>query len=765
MPSDATETLEALLATIDADGLPLHLGWLVRLDLVRERMLCGNWEGAANLLKTLAPTTPEQRRELAGQWLVLARDGDEHIDIQDALRHAVDADPEHARPALARYRQRQKQWSQAADEWRAVIAANPLDFHPYLSLASSYEKLGLYEQALATYLQLTNVAPTARSYLTVAPRLAELGSRLPDVSSTRRIRVALLSNATLDHLASYVNVECYRAGLRPTVYQAGFDQVTQEILDSRSGLYEFEPDVVICALHASRLFPRLHPDPFGLSIGERRAEVTRGLADLEGLLDALTQRTSALVLVHNVVTPQHPALGILDWRDELGQSELFGDMNRRLAELVRSRYRSVYVVDEDQVQSRVGKAHATDARLWLTAGVAWGEAVHLRLAREYLRYVRPLRGLASKCVVLDLDNTLWGGVVGEDGIEGIQLGPNAPGNAFVAFQRELDQLWRRGILLAICSKNNLDDVTPAFERHPSMVLTWAHIAAHRINWQSKAENLRELASELHIGLDSLVFLDDNPVERAVVRSELPEVLVPELPSDPAQYRSALLELDVFESLGLTNEDRERGHLYAEQAQRRAFETSARASSLEDYLAGLQMVVDIAPARPADVARLAQLTNKTNQFNLTTRRYTEADVVAMLADGWNVIGLRVSDRFGDNGLVGLAIVTPGEAGVREIDTLLLSCRVMGRGVESALLGFVADQARASGITRLRGRFIPTPKNTPARECFPSCGFSLIDRAEAGEEVWELDLTHQAVPVAPWLRMPLASTEDAALASRG
>ena len=692
----------------------------------------------------------ELRRELASHWLRAAKAAPE-TQTEDALRHAIDLDPAQGRTALAQHLQRQQRWSAAATAWRDAIAVRPAEPNPYLSLARVHERLGEPEQALASYLQLVEALPTARSYLTVAARLDELRKVLPEAPAARQLRIALVGNATLDHLASYISVECYRAGLRPTLYLAGFDQVRQEILDPSSGLYAFGPDVLVCAIHASRLFPRLHDDPSELSVEQRRAEGDTGLASLQGLMDTFTQRSSALVLLHNMVTPQHPALGILDWRDELGQAELFGELNRRIAELVRTRYQTVYVVDEDRVQAKAGKTTATDARVWLTARVAWSDSMHLALAREYLRYLKPLRGLGRKCIVVDLDNTLWGGVVGEDGMDGLQLGADAPGNAFSAFQRELERLWRRGILLAVCSKNNLEDAWPVIEHHPAMVLKPAHFAARRINWNSKAANLREIAVELNIGLDSLVLLDDNPVERAAVRAELPEVLVPELPSDAAQYRAALLDLDVFESLALTAEDRARGRLYAAQAHRRDFEASTRgvSTSLDEYLSGLSMVVEIAAADSASLPRIAQLTNKTNQFNLTTRRYSEGDLSAMLAGGADVWGMRVTDRFGDNGLVGVVILEPLQDGAREIDTFLLSCRVMGRGVESALLGCAAERARATGATRLRGRFIPTAKNAPAGDCYSRHGFNLIQRLADGSEVWELDLLQRSVPVPVWL----------------
>ncbi|MDQ6671972.1 MAG: HAD-IIIC family phosphatase [Chloroflexota bacterium] len=651
--------------------------------------------------------------------------------------------------ARARQLQRQKRWSDAIEVWRTVVQIAPQDSAAHMGLALSLEKTRQPEAALQAYLALIEAAPTMTNYLTVAQRVDALTPALPERAPNRVVRVALLGNATLDHLRSYMTVECFRSGLRPTMYHSGFDQYNQEILDPNSGLYDFAPDVVVCAIHATRLFPGLHSYPFDMSIDARKAELAVGVDTVRHLLETLTARTSALVLLHNMVSPQHPALGILDLRDEFGQTAAFAEINVRLAEMVRSGYPGVYIVDEDRLQARCGKAHATDPRLWLTGRLPWGEAVLAALSQEYVRYIRPLRGLNRKCIVLDLDNTLWGGVVGEDGAHGLQLGSDAPGNAFVALQSELERLWRRGILLAICSKNNPDEALAAIDGHPDMVLRQSHFSAIRINWESKAVNLREIARELNIGLDSLVFLDDNPVERARVRAELPEVLTPELPADPAQFRSVLLELGVFDTLALTEEDRQRQRVYAEQKDRRASETRmAAGGSVADYLASLNMVVELAPANSLTLPRIAQLTNKTNQFNLTTRRYGEAEIADRVAQGWVAIGARVTDRFGDNGLTGVVLARP-DGDVWEIDTLLLSCRVMGRRVETALLAVVADEALRSGARRLTGWFLPTPKNAPSRDCYSTHGFHCVEARPDGGSRWELELPSSALEVPAWL----------------
>jgi FkbH-like protein len=650
--------------------------------------------------------------------------------------------------ALAQHLERQQRPKEAIERWREAIRLAPRESSHALSLGRLYERLCQPEAALATYLDVIGEVPTLANYLLVAERIELLAASLPPLLAARTVRIALLGNATLDHLQSYVKVECYRAGLRPTLYQAGFDQYTQAILDPASGLYSFAPDVVVCAVHASRLFPQVHHYPFDRPVDARRAEIDAGLATMQQLLDTLTDRSGAMVLVHNMVVPQHKALGILDTRDEFGQTAAFQEVNTRLADLARTRYRNVYVVDEDALQARSGKATATDARLWLTARLGWSEGVLANLSREYLRYVKAARGLSRKCIVLDLDNTLWGGVIGEDGLAGIQLGSDAPGNAFVALQRELEKLWRRGILLAMCSKNNPEDALPVFEQHPDMVLRLAHFAAQRVNWQAKAANIREIARELNIGLDSLVFLDDNPVERAAVRAELPDVLVPELPTDPAGYRRVLLEiLGEFDTLALTDEDRQRNQLYVEQRARQA--AQAQSGSLEEYLANLDIVVEIEQANALSLPRIAQLTAKTNQFNLTTRRYTESDIQDKLARGWRAYSARVRDRYGDNGLTGVAIVAPDGPHGWAIDTLLLSCRVMGRGIETALLAHLAEQARRAGARFVLGTYVPSAKNGVVRTCYRDHGFERQDEDDTGRATWRLDLAKASIDPPTWL----------------
>jgi FkbH-like protein len=349
---------------------------------------------------------------------------------------------------------------------------------------------------------------------------------------------------------------------------------------------------------------------------------------------------------------------------------------------------------------------------------------------------------------VDLDHTLWGGVIGEDGMAGIQLGPEYPGAAYQELQRALLDLTRRGILLAVCSKNNPADAMEALENHPGMLLRPRDFAAMRINWNEKAQNLREIAAELNIGADSVAFLDDNPVERHEIREQLPETIVIELPRDAMRFAGTVRDCPYFERLTLSEEDRQRGEYYAAQRERAELERSV--ASKEDFYRWLEQVAEIAPVNPATLARVAQLTQKTNQFNLTTRRYTEQQIAEMAERaGWRVWSLRVSDRYADNGLVGVAIARV-EGEVCEIDTFLLSCRVIGRTVETALLARLAQDARARGATRLEGWFLPTRKNAPAKDFYRDHGFEVAAQNDGGV-LWRLDLTREQLRTPEWIRV--------------
>ena len=339
-------------------------------------------------------------------------------------------------------------------------------------------------------------------------------------------------------------------------------------------------------------------------------------------------------------------------------------------------------------------------------------------------------------------------MIGEDGMTGIKCDAEYPGAAYQALQRVMLDFSKRGILLAICSKNNPDDAMEALNSHPGMLLRPKHFAAMRINWSDKAQNLREIASELNIGIDSLAFLDDNPVEREQVRAALPEVTLIELPDDPLEYAATLRECAAFERLTLSAEDQQRTAFYTEQRGRSEAEENFQ--SKEDFYRFLEQEAEIAPVLPATLARIAQLTQKTNQFNLTTRRYTEQQIADMAKrPEWQVSSMRVRDRFGDHGLVGVAI-THDQGDVCKIDTFLLSCRVIGRTVETALLSYLAECAAARGRRHLSGWFLPTKKNLPAKDFYAQHEFQLEQQTSEGSW-WTLDLQRQSVACPDWIKL--------------
>jgi len=366
----------------------------------------------------------------------------------------------------------------------------------------------------------------------------------------------------------------------------------------------------------------------------------------------------------------------------------------------------------------------------------------------WLKFIHPITSVICKVLVVDLDNTLWGGVLGEDGMDGLKLGVEYPGALYRGFQRAILDLYRRGIVLAVCSKNNHDEAMATLQNHPGMLLRPEHFTAFRINWQDKAQNLREIADELNLGVDSIAFFDDNPVERELVRSEVPEVKVIAVPVHVQGYVQALRDFPFFERLTLSAEDHAKTKQYHEQ--RKRSQLAQTTGSLEDFFRSLEQEVAIADVTTDSIARVAQLTQKTNQYNVTTRRYTEQQIAEFVSrPDYGVYSVGVKDRFGDNGIVGV-LITRTEEDVCEIDTFLLSCRVIGRTIETAMLGFLTDAGKARGASLLKGWYIPTTKNAPVKDLYASHKFQQI-ASDNGATLWSLNLGEANIPFPEWIRL--------------
>jgi len=362
---------------------------------------------------------------------------------------------------------------------------------------------------------------------------------------------------------------------------------------------------------------------------------------------------------------------------------------------------------------------AEDRRFYYSAGSAISLPFTRMLSEEYLRYILPIKSKNKKCLILDLDNTLWGGVAAEEGLSGIKLDPSGPGRAYYDFQKEILNLYKKGILLAVNSKNNADDVSDILDNHPYMLLRKKHFSAVKINWQDKASNMREICEDLNIGLDSLVFFDDSPLERDYVKSELPCIKVVNVPEDASRYADVLKNLVDFETLIITAEDLKRNNLYESGKKRSEYMTGFK--NMDAYLAGLDINLTIGYAQEFTIPRITQLIMKTNQFNMTTRRYNLQEIKSMVSsDKYAVISCSAADRFGDYGIIGACIVYV-DSGEALIDTFLLSCRALGRNIEKAFLYAVVRILREKGFKKIRSIYIKTSKNLQNIDFYPRAGF--------------------------------------------
>jgi FkbH-like protein len=562
------------------------------------------------------------------------------------------------------------------------------------------------------------------------------------------LRIALLSSCTIGLLERPLCEALESRCLRSSIWIGSFGQYRQEVLTSNSGLYRHDPSIVILHLEGADLFQEFFENPFNSSVESRRDLAVRCAAGVASLVEVLASRLPQATVLLNTAAIESPnTLTGLEYNSEYGFQEVVNAYNAELASLKRN-LPNVVIVDVASLAASIGYENWRDSRMWYLARSRWSHKALHALADRYASVICGRLGYIKKCIVIDLDNTLWGGIIGEDGIEGLRLGEEGVGRAYVEFQLELLNLYRKGVLLAVCSKNNLEDALAVIRRHTAMRLREDHFAAMRINWEDKGANLRALAEDLNIGLDSMVFLDDNPAERTWVRQAVPEVLVPDWPEDPGEYKNALLELSVrhFYKLGVTAEDCRRGDVYQAQAERRKLASSA--TSLEDFYRTLEMRLRIGLADSFTIPRIAQLTQKTNQFNLTTRRYTEAEIRGMSQDpNYAVWWLDLTDRFGPNGVIGVLILKQDSAKAWTIDTFLLSCRVMGRTVEDAFLAVVA---RELGATILIGEFRPTAKNAPVRDLYRRLGFQPLQQGSDGQR-WVLDLTTVPLRLQNWFEV--------------
>jgi FkbH-like protein len=561
-----------------------------------------------------------------------------------------------------------------------------------------------------------------------------------DLSALEPLPLCVLRNVVVEPIEPYLRYLGYRAGCNVQVQFGDYDNALVEALGDEGDLLHADTACVLIACRLENLSWGLAREFPALDAERIREETQRARDFVEAVVAGVRRQTPAMILWLGFERPLEPALGVLDYNRSDGQTAVISALNEFVREVL-GRTTSAYFLDVDACRARIGAKRFYDPRYWHIGRAPYSREGLREIACEAFKYIRALRGRSKKCLVLDCDGVLWGGIVGEDGLAGIQLGRTHPGSAHFELQQEVVNLHHRGVLIALCSNNDAEDVWEVFRSHPDMVLREEHVSVARIDWRDKPTKLREIAEELNLGLESLLFVDDSEFEVDLVRSVLPQIETLHLPKERSvEAREMLAGGGWFDTLTLTEEDRRRGDLYEAESHRKALRVEI--PDLDTYYRSLKMVLEIRFADEVSIPRLAQLTQKTNQFNLSARRYSEEEIRRLAVDeSSEVVGLRLKDRFGDSGVVGLAILRY-EDNAATLDSFLLSCRVLGRGVEDALLAQCLKRARAKNCTVAVAVFRRTGKNQRAEGFYLKRGFRPLE-ACADIERFEIQLAEPAM----------------------
>lgn len=554
------------------------------------------------------------------------------------------------------------------------------------------------------------------------------------------VRFLFLRNITIEGIETPLKYHLYADRLRPEIAFGGYGTMVQDILAEDAIAKRLNPHLIVLSLALEELDPAYGTHGW-------RADGAR--TELENLFLLLEKSTAATIVVNTFVPPMYPELGIglsPDGSDIASQVAL---LNGVVTGFVRERAPRFCLVDWNHHVLLLGSKASLDDRGRYVWKAPFRPSFLNLYAQHLARIVRVLKGKAKKCIIVDCDNTLWGGVVGEEGLDGIELDPNSyPGKAFYDFQTSLLHLAERGILIVVCSKNNEADVLEVLDSHPACQLKRKHLSGWRINWRDKATNIAELADELNLGLDSFVFVDDNPVECDLVKKLLPDVTVLQVPEKLYEFPSILFEQGLFDAFRQTDEDRKRAHLYQSESQRKRARVGFK--SVEEYLSSLETVASIHRVRPGEIPRVAQLTQKTNQFNLHPKRYSEHDV-ATFADRPEsaVFVLSVSDCFGNIGLVGVLILECRD-GAGRVDSFLMSCRALGRGLERVMIErCLHEMAVIWDVETWHAEYVPTRKNQQVADFWSQNGFIQTNNAADSTRSYMRDAKMPAQKPPPYI----------------
>ena len=564
-------------------------------------------------------------------------------------------------------------------------------------------------------------------------KYANLFKSIPkDALDLKKIHIALLSSSTVDHFCDVLRYWLAKIGITADILEAPYNTIHQTILDPNSSLYSFNPEITMIFTNYRDI---KFDVPHGSSFDIVHEAVTSAVNDFTLLWRTLWRRTNSYVIQNNADLPYHRAFGNYEGTALWGYLNMLRSFNLELAKAIMP---GSTIFDLDYISSVYGRKKWHDVRYWYHSKHAFALDATGLVAYEASKVIGSIKGLSKKCIILDLDNTLWGGIIADDGMDNIKLGNDADGEAFVDFQKFLLKLKERGIILAVCSKNEEDIAKEPFVKHPHMQIKLDDVVIFKANWNDKVSNIKGIASILNIGLDSIVFIDDNPAERKLVREFLPMVSIPEMPQDPAEYVLTLSSQSYFEAISFSEEDKVRNEYYRDNVSRSEFQKHF--TDLSKYLQSLQMEMTEGEFDDFNLPRVVQLINKSNQFHLTTTRYTESEIKAMRIDENKICRhFKLTDCFGDNGLISVIILEKQEAGELFIDTWVMSCRVLSRGAEEFICKEMISLARGIGCKKLIGKYIPTKKNRLVSPLYKRLCFKMI-KEEDGVTLWELELNN-------------------------
>ncbi len=537
-----------------------------------------------------------------------------------------------------------------------------------------------------------------------------------DMSKLKEYKIAILGDCSTQHLATALKGYGYQEGYHLNIFDSDYNQIDSQIMDDTSELYQHQPDAVLLYMSSEKLYENFCET--GAQQRENFADVT--IEKIKNAWQNLNSKIKTNILQFNFIEIDDRTFG--NYANKTPNSFIYQlrKLNYQLMELA-SNTKNAFLIDLSTIQNTYGREVVHDDKLYYIAKMPLSTNILPEVSQQVLDVIKALNGKFKKCAILDLDNTLWGGVIGDDGLKSIQIGELGLGHAFSEFQMWLKELKNRGIILAVCSKNNENIAKEPFEKHPDMILKLDDISMFVANWEDKATNIKYIQETINIGMDSIVFIDDNPFERNLVKGMIPDITVPELPEDPAMYLSYLKSLNLFETASYSENDKDRTKQYQAEVGRTTMQSNFQ--NFDDYLKSLEMQATVHPFEEFEFPRISQLTQRSNQFNLRTIRYTEAEIEQIAKDEkYLTLSFSLKDKFGDYGLISVVIMEKQDEKTLFLDTWLMSCRVLKRGMEEFIINQVIETAKANGFSKVVGEYIQTPKNAMVQKIYAKLGFT-------------------------------------------